>query len=374
MKKLMPLYHLIATESSAEDTFRAATSWLFAQYPKLSRLCVASVEGDEVYSFFVHDRLAGSDDDIFYQSRLSVSRALAEIAQGDGFECINDLQPLAQHHSQLNKLYQRGHRSSFTFAIKANQQLIGYLFLNSDQLAAFEQSHHLDEYLQIAQLLTQVKIYLYRRITMLRSGLGLTLKMGHARDPETEAHLERMSAYSVLIASHMAQQQLLNNTDVVTVRRYARYHDIGKYQIQDDILFSTERFTPEQRAIMNQHCQYGVDIINHVELGMGVDDLNMLRRLKNIILHHHERFDGKGYPHGLKGKEIPIEARIVTVADVFDALLSDRKYKGAWPFNSACQFLKDNSGTMFDPDCVDALLAQLDEVDAIRERYVDELE
>ncbi|WP_298444705.1 HD domain-containing phosphohydrolase [uncultured Ferrimonas sp.] len=371
MKKLMPLYQLIASEGGAEQTLTAAYQWLHQQYPLLSRFCVASVEKDEVYNFFVRDRFQGRHSEDVYQSQMALSPTLAQISKAQGFAHLSDLHRIDSGNERISTMRARGHRSSFTFAIKTDEKLLGFMFFNSSEVGYFDSPAIQDEFIQIAQLLAQVKLYFNWRVNTLDTALSLTLNMGHDRDPETQEHLERMTAYSVLIAQYLAEDHKVTNSDVITVRRYARYHDIGKYRIQDDILFSSERFTPEQRQVMNQHCQFGCDIISNVEQQMGVDNPKLLKRLKNIILHHHERYDGKGYPYGLAANDIPIEARIITVADVFDALLSERKYKPAWPLADACQFMREHSGTMFDPDCVDALLAQLDKVAKIRTRFVD---
>lgn len=371
MKKLMPLYRIIATESSSGKTLNKAYDWLHEQYPKISRFCVASVEGGDVYNFFSRDRLLAVDGDDVYQNVLSASTRLNNVLSEDGYTTVSDIGALASDDRKLQQLHQRGHRSSFIFAIKSDQRPIGFVFFNSDQAGFFDSAEICDEFLQIAQLIAQVKLYFWRRVTILQQGLKVVLDMGHARDPETEEHLERMSAYSTMIARYMAERNQATNADVVTVRRYARYHDIGKYRIRDDVLFCTKRYTPEQRQIMNQHCQFGHDLLAELEQKMGMVGTNLLTRVKNIILYHHERFDGKGYPCGLSGHEIPIEARIVTVADVFDALLSKRQYKDEWDFERACQFMLDNSGTMFDPNCVAALLAQKDEIQTVRRKFID---
>ena len=181
------------------------------------------------------------------------------------------------------------------------------------------------------------------------------------RDPETGAHIQRMSQYSALIA-----RQLGHARDFVdALMMAAPMHDVGKLGIPDNILLKPGRLTTEEFAVMKQHPQIGYDILKD-------SSSSILRLGASIALTHHEKFDGGGYPHGLAGQDIPIEGRIVAVADVFDALTSARPYKPAWPLSRAIALLREGRGSHFDGDCVDALLQAWDEVQAIRSRYRDD--
>ena len=181
------------------------------------------------------------------------------------------------------------------------------------------------------------------------------------RDPETGAHIQRMSQYSALIA-----RQLGHARDFVdALMMAAPMHDVGKLGIPDNILLKPGRLTAEEFAVMKQHPQIGYDILKD-------SSSSILRLGASIALTHHEKFDGGGYPHGLAGQDIPIEGRIVAVADVFDALTSARPYKPAWPLSRAIALLREGRGSHFDGDCVDALLQAWDEVQAIRSRYRDD--
>ena len=182
------------------------------------------------------------------------------------------------------------------------------------------------------------------------------------RDPETGAHIQRMSQYSALIARQLGQARDF----VDALMMAAPMHDVGKLGIPDNILLKPGRLTAEEFAVMKQHPQIGYDILKE-------SSSSILRLGASIALTHHEKFDGSGYPQGLRGEAIPLVGRIVAVADVFDALTSKRPYKKAWPLEQARSFLVDNAGSHFDPDCVEALLSAWDEVTAIHDRHQDTL-
>jgi putative two-component system response regulator len=181
------------------------------------------------------------------------------------------------------------------------------------------------------------------------------------RDPETGAHILRMAHYSRLIAARLG----LSDDEQQLILSAAPMHDIGKLGTPDNILLKPGRLTPEEFEIMKQHAMIGYRILKD-------SSSRVLQAGAEIARTHHEKFDGSGYPDGLRGESIPLHGRIVAVADVFDALTSERPYKKAWEIARALEFLRDGSGTHFDPRCVDAFLRDTDEVLAIRERYRDD--
>lgn len=187
-------------------------------------------------------------------------------------------------------------------------------------------------------------------------------KAAEYRDPETGAHILRMSNYSKLIARNLG----LSEDDQELLLTVAPMHDIGKIGIPDHILLKPGRLDKDEMNVMRQHAIYGAEILQD-----GTTQMTQTAAL--IAATHHEKFDGTGYPNGLKGENIPLFGRIVAVADVFDALTSERPYKKAWPIEDAKQFVIDNSGTHFDPKCVNAFLANWDEVLEINIKFQDEM-
>jgi len=185
-------------------------------------------------------------------------------------------------------------------------------------------------------------------------------KAAEHRDTDTGRHIVRMSHYSRLIARELR----LSETDQELLFDAAAMHDIGKVAIPDRVLLKSGPLDADELALMRRH-----PILGHELLSGSTSPL--LQAGAAIALGHHEKFDGSGYPHGLKGEDIPVFCRIVAIADVFDALTSDRPYKRAWLPDVAAQYLRDQRGGHFDPRCVDAFLAVWPEVLAIRDRFQD---
>ena len=195
-------------------------------------------------------------------------------------------------------------------------------------------------------------------------------ELSHLRDEETGAHLDRMSRYARVIARSLADQEHLNDEFVEFVFLFAPLHDVGKIAIPDRILLKAGKLTPEEFEVMKTHVEKGVAIINKMARTFGIGSGQHIDVLRNIVQYHHECFDGSGYVTGLIGREIPLEARIVSVADVFDALTTKRPYKSAWSNDDAFRLLDKFSGEKFDGDCVDALAANRNHVEALQKRFV----
>lgn len=174
------------------------------------------------------------------------------------------------------------------------------------------------------------------------------------RDPETGLHIERMASYSRVIAESLG----LDPEDCARLAEAAPMHDIGKIGIPDAILLKPGRLTDGEMQVMRQHPSIGYAVLQGSEHPL-------ISEAAEIALGHHERYDGTGYPKGLRGEEIPLACRIVAVADVFDALTTSRPYKKPWPLDMARAYIVEHSGTHFDPACVDAFLRVWDSMCAI---------
>ena len=178
------------------------------------------------------------------------------------------------------------------------------------------------------------------------------------RDPETGAHILRMAHFSKLIAAGLG----LSVEDQELLLEAAPLHDIGKVGIADKILLKPGRLDVEEFEVMKQHAVFGYELLKG-------SSSRVLQAGAEIARGHHEKYDGSGYPLGLKGEEIPIFSRIVAVADVFDALTSERPYKKAWTLEASVDLLVSGSGIHFDPQCVQAFLNAWEQVLEIRALY-----
>jgi len=185
-------------------------------------------------------------------------------------------------------------------------------------------------------------------------------RAGEFRDSETGNHVIRMARYSRLIANVIG----MDAPDAETIELAAPLHDIGKIGIPDQILLKPGKFSDEEMKVMQRHPVIGYEILKN-------SPSKYLRMGALIALGHHEKFNGSGYPYGLVGDHIPIAARIVAVADVYDALSSARPYKPAWPRQRASEYLAQHKGSHLDPMLVDALLQSDDEVRKIQEELRD---
>ena len=179
------------------------------------------------------------------------------------------------------------------------------------------------------------------------------------RDPKTGGHINRMAHFALLIAQHRG----LKMAECDLIFRAAPMHDIGKMGIPDGVLLKQDRLTLAEIEVIKSHSEIGFAILRESES-------RLIKLGAEIALCHHEWFDGSGYPQGLKGDEIPLAAQIVAVADVFDALTSDRPYKPAWEMDRAHEYLKEKSGTQFDPLCVQAFSSAWPQIQAVRERLL----
>jgi len=199
-------------------------------------------------------------------------------------------------------------------------------------------------------------------------------RLAEVRDVETGNHLHRTQGYIRVIASHLSKDPRfaleLTAGTIELIAKCAPLHDIGKVGIPDSILLKPGRLDEAERAIMQTHARIGAEAIEQAERD-AKRRMPFLRFAKEVARSHHERWDGGGYPDGLAGADIPLAARLMAVADVFDALVSDRPYKKAMPVEAARQLVLDGRGSHFDPDVVDAFDACFEQCCAIARRYAD---
>ncbi|MBN2694576.1 HD domain-containing protein [bacterium] len=192
----------------------------------------------------------------------------------------------------------------------------------------------------------------------------VVFRLSHAtgyKDPETKNHIIRVGLYCQLMGREIGW----DDDELEIIRLAAPMHDIGKVGIPDMILKKPGKLNEDEFQIMKKHALYGYDILKGGES-------KLTQTAAIIALEHHEKWNGKGYPHSKKGEEISIHARMTAISDVFDALTSERHYKNAWSFEQTAELLKEESGKHFDPKLVELFLSNLDEIISIKKEFHDE--
>jgi putative two-component system response regulator len=217
-----------------------------------------------------------------------------------------------------------------------------------------ERDGKLEEALQDLEL-SETKVWVSQAETIFRLA-----RMVEFRDEETGHHLNRMSSYCEILARKTG----LSEQECERIRLASQLHDVGKVAIPDSILLKRGKLTPEEFEVIKGHSEKGFQMLS----GSASEVVQMGALIART---HHERWDGKGYPRGLAGEEIPLEGRIAALADVFDALTSDRVYRSALPVKSAVEMMREERGTHFDPELSDAFFDVLPEVEAVRQAYAD---
>lgn len=315
---------------------------------------------------FVHSS-GGKNPLPHYEAKLSEVPSLAVLAAERRLRVVNDV-PVDGETFHAHSIGGAGYRSSFTKPVFNQGQLFGFLFLDAAEpdffTAATIRTLHVFIHLAILALIVAIA-----PVKVLASAVELASGLSRFRDQETGAHMERMARYARQIAKGLAGQWNLDEEFVEFLFMFAPLHDVGKIAVPDAVLLKPGALSAKELAVMHTHVTKGAEIVERMVVAFGLREGQHASMLRNIVLYHHEAFDGSGYASGLAGHQIPPEARIVTVADIYDALTSERPYKAAWEPDRAFSFLKAQAGRKLDPDCVQALLECRTEVENIAARF-----
>ncbi len=271
---------------------------------------------------------------------------------------INDL----KEYSEINppKEYTKvildaGIRSSITLPLNVNNRNIGVIFFSSKDKNVYTQKHC--KFLKV--LANSIAITFEKNIfvdDLLYSGLLALAKLAEARDEDTADHLERMKKYARLITELLytdsKYRKEISAEYINDIERFSPMHDIGKVGIRDAILLKPGKLTSEEFEEMKMHAEFGAEVLKAAENNIEKNGKSLFKLGIEIAEGHHEKWDGSGYPNGRAGVEIPLSARIVAVADVFDALSSRRPYKEPFPFDISFGMIIEGGGKHFDPEIV----------------------
>ena len=274
--------------------------------------------------------------------------------------------------SSLYLLSQEDIKSNLILPLTMGNTAFGFLFLSSRQKDFFTIYHlHLAEKIvyEIKGLLNRTY---FTKVVFSKITSGFS-ELVEKKDNETGEHISRMVKYSTLLANKLIEKNhpdyQIQERTVLEIERNAAVHDIGKVGIPDSILKKPGKLTEEEWEIMRTHPNIGGDIFKSIREGLKAFDPELYKVSEDITRYHHEKWNGEGYPEGLKGHEIPLVARIVSVADVFDAISSKRIYKDAFDVNESFEMLKQMSGKNLDPFLVDIFIESSDEVLKIYNKY-----
>ncbi|MCF6361977.1 MAG: HD domain-containing protein [Gammaproteobacteria bacterium] len=307
-----------------------------------------------------------------YQSKLENAPSLKEIIQQRQPRVVNDLSVFsAGQKVHTQRISAQGYAASYTMPMYVNDIFFGFIFFNSYQKDVFneESLYYFD---LMGHLISLLVINEQTSMRTLLATVKTAHDMTHHRDTETGTHIDRMSRYARLIALHIAARYDLSDEFIENIFLFSPLHDIGKIAISDTILHKPGKLDEQERAIMQTHTRKGREIIDSMLRDHGLDSFENINILRNIAEYHHEAPNGSGYPHGLSGSEIPLEARIISVADVFDALTSKRPYKEAWPNDVAFAQLQRLAGEKLDRDCVEALMKNRKAVEEIQQEFAED--
>lgn len=346
-----------------------------SQYPFVDRLAVAVYDKKtDTLKTYVHSSPGQEPPLVNYQSKLDDAPSLKEIVSIKMPRVVNNLKLFSNGiREHTRKIHQHGFVSSYTMPMYHNDAFYGFVFINSFQPNVFCDLvlPQLDVY---CHLIAMLIINEQNAIRTLLSSVKTAQDITHFRDFETGNHIERMSRYARLIAVHLASQYDLSDDYIEHVFSFAALHDIGKIAIPDSILHKPGSLDDEELKLMQTHPAKGREIIDCILKDFDLNAIEQTDILRNIAEYHHEAVNGTGYPKGLVGAEIPLEARIVAVADVFDALVSKRPYKNAWNNEQAFAMLRKMANVRLDNDCVNALIDNIEKIKAIQVQFADTYE
>ena len=291
-----------------------------------------------------------------YEFPLIKARSLLE-SLVKGPRVVNDLTVFAEgHHEHTKRIREFGFQSSYTVPLLHDHVFQGFIFLNSYQKNCFsdEAVAELDVYCHLISNTIERDL---SGVEILDGALDLVSAILQTRGMESEARRGHMTRITRLITAELVATGRCNYDDetIERIARFSAFHDIGKLAVPESVLLKPEKLTSQEFAVASLHATKGLEIIDHILRSFHLESAPGVQMLRNIVLSHHEKMDGTGYPNGLQGKKIPMEARIVGVADIYDALTSNRPHR--FPVSSEEAFARiEKEASQLDPDCVAALI------------------
>lgn len=354
-----------------KEKLMAAHESMRQQFPFIARLAVTLYDPQsKILKTYLHSD-ENQEQLENYQELIENSPSLKALLDKGIPRVINNLVTFSKgEDDQTRRIARQGYKASYTLPMFNDGDFFGFLFFNSTEKDVFTEAtlRQMDIYGHMIALMVINELSTIKALT---AAIKTTNQLTHCRDPETGSHLDRMSRYSRLIASSIAKKHQLDDEYIEHVFMFSSLHDIGKIAIPDEVLLKPGVLSDEEIIIMRTHARRGREMIDDLVNNFELHNIKHIDILRNIAEYHHEAVNGSGYPDGRVQNDIPLEARIVAVADVFDALTSRRPYKQAWDNQKAIAALKELAGEKLDEDCVNALVNNLDEIEKIQQLFIE---
>ncbi len=345
---------------------------LLDQVPAVERIACALYDGSTgELKTFINSNRSGVPIQAYHYP-ISASRSLGHIMETGKARVIDQIQHQVSANAEHSRwLLQQGYQSSYTVPMYDAGGFVGLIFFDSLRSHAFTEAVQRD----LLVYSTLINLTVSAELAAIQSIIGsahVARDFANLRDFETGAHLERMAQYAEMIARELATTFGLTDENIAHIRLFAPLHDIGKIGIPDSILLKPGRLDVQEREIMKSHVALGAQMIDKIVADFNLGHMPDTRMMRNVVACHHEFMDGSGYPAGLKGDAVPVEARIITVSDIFDALTSKRPYKREWSVEDAAAELRRMTAEgKLDERCVEALLKDRERVQRIIDTHVD---
>lgn len=375
MTSLAPsqILQLFQGEGSVNQRLAALHERVLQTMPAVGRIaCALYDQSTDLLKTFINSTREGQAIN-GYEAGLDACGELRTLASTGDCRVIDNIPAQIQPgNTHSDWLLSQPYRSSFTVPMYDNGGFLGFIFFDSTAPGYFDARVQRDLllYCNLINMALSAELSAVRAVLV---SAQVAREFVDLRDFETGAHLERMAQYARLIAKAVAADFQLSDETIEHIYLFAPLHDIGKIGIPDQILLKQGPLTTEERQLMQSHVEKGEQLMHKVIGDFGLHHLPDSQIMRNIVACHHEFLNGSGYPRGLRGDEIPIEARIVTVADIFDALTSQRPYKKPWTVDAALQELRRMAADgRLDARCVEALAGQLVRAQWIVHTYIDD--
>jgi HD-GYP domain-containing protein (c-di-GMP phosphodiesterase class II) len=360
MDVVQPLPTLVSQSLAADDLtqrLQGIHALIRNRYDFVDRVAVALYDpSTDLLKTFVS---SNTDNTLLkhYEVTLASVPSLSALVATRQNRIVGDIGLAFQSRSKHTAwLTQQGYCASYTSPVFQGNTLAAFLFYDSKRQDVFapEVANFLDAF---SDLIAQLFLLQRRLVHGMVGTIQIAVSLARIRDLETGQHLERMAHYARLMGQLMAQRHGLSDEYIEYLHLFAPLHDIGKIGIPDAVLLKPHSLNADEWVIMRQHVAIGEQIIARIGSEMHTPGDLASRVMHNIVATHHERGDGSGYPRGLKMADIPLEGRIVAVADVYDALCNRRPYKEPWIEEAVHKELRHEAALgRLDADCVEALL------------------